>query len=470
MQSMYLMWWRFLVPILVGVGIAFIPTPEGMNPKGWSLFAIFVATILALICKPLPLGAISLFSVIVAVLMQNLDLSQALSGFGNPVVWLIVLVFFIARAFIKTHLGMRIAYTFVSLLGNHTLGLGYGIIVTELLIAPVIPSNGARAGGIMYPILTSISESLGSRADDGTARHLGAYLTQVCFHGNLITSAMFLTAMAANPMAQSFAKDFGVHITWTNWFTAAVIPGLLSIILVPLILYFVYPPKIKRLPHAKKLATDKLAEMGPMTGKEWIMTGVFSFMLFFWIFGHHWNIEATTTALMGVGLLLLMGVLTWDDVLNEKEAWHIFIWFAILVTMAKYLQVLGFVNWFSMSIGDLVSGYDWKIIFLTVILIYFYSHYLFASNTAHVGAMYAAFLAVAVSAGTPALLAALVLGFCSSLFSSMTHYGSTSNVVLYATGYVPIGTWWGLGLLVSIVNLVIWLGSGSLWWKVLGLW
>ncbi|MDF3034256.1 MAG: 2-oxoglutarate translocator [Alphaproteobacteria bacterium] len=462
--------WRFFVPLLVGICIWLMPLPPGMDSKAWSLFAIFTATILALICRPLPLGAVCLMSMVIAVMAQDLTLSQALSGFGNPVIWLILLVFFIARAFIKTHLGMRIAYFFVSLIGKHTLGLAYGIVGTELLIAPVIPSNGARAGGIMYPILKSIAESLDSRVGDGTERRVGAYLTQVCFQGNLITSAMFLTAMAANPMAQSMAKAAGVDITWTNWFTAAIVPGLLSIILIPLLLYFVYPPEIKHHPHAMQLAKDKLKEMGPMSRDEWTMVGVFIFMLFFWIFGIYWHIEATTTALIGVSLLLLTNVLSWEDVLNEKEAWHIFIWFGVLVTMANYLQILGFVDWFSLNVGGLIKGYDWEMVFLAIVLVYFYSHYLFASNTAHVGAMYAAFLAVAIASGTPPLLAALVLGFCSNLFSSMTHYGSTASVVLYGAGYVPLGTWWSLGLLVSIANLVIWLGAGGVWWKVLGLW
>jgi len=462
--------WRFFVPLFVGFAIWLIPMPEGMNPKGWSLFAIFTATILALICRPLPLGAVCLISMVIAVVFQNLDLSQALNGFSTPVIWLVLLVFFIARAFIKTHLGMRIAYFFVSLMGKHTLGLGYGLVATELLIAPVIPSNGARAGGIMFPILKSIAESLGSRVGDGTERRIGAYLTQVCFQGNLITSAMFLTAMAANPMAQSMAKTAGIDITWTNWFIAALVPGLLSIIFVPLILYLVYPPEEKHHPNAKQLAHNKLQEMGPMSCQEWIMVGVFIFMLFFWIFGSRWNIEATTTALIGVSLLILTGVLSWEDVLNEKEAWHIFIWFGILVTMAKYLQVLGFVDWFSHSIGVLMQGFDWQVVFLVIILIYFYSHYFFASNVAHVSAMYAAFLAVSIASGAPPLLSALVLGFFSNLFSSMTHYGSTANVVLYGSGYVPLGTWWALGFLVSIVNLIIWLGGGALWWKALGLW
>jgi DASS family divalent anion:Na+ symporter len=464
-------WLKLFVPVFIGLLINQVPVPAGVMQRGWNLFAIFVATIIGVVLKPLPMGVVALLGLSVAVATKTLDIAkEGLTGYSTHIIWLITYVFFIARGFIKSGLGSRIAYFFVKLLGRRTLGLGYGIAVTELIIGPAIPSNSARAGGIMFPILKGISESLGSKAGDGTERQLGSFLTQVCFHGNLIVSAMFLTAMAANPMAQAFAAKRGIEITWLSWFQAASVPGLVSLILIPLLLYFIYPPELKRLPHAPEMAKEKLREMGTMTMQEWTMAGTFVFMLVLWIFGDQMDINATSAALWGVSILLLSGVLTWDDVLNEKEAWHNFIWFAILITMAKYLEEFGLVTWFSNHVGSLVQGLPWMYSFVILVLIYFYSHYFFASNTAHVGAMYSAFLAVSIASGTPPMLAALVLGFCGSLFSHMTHYGSSSGVVLYGTGYVPITTWWSLGFLVSVVNILIWGLVGGFWWKYLGIW
>lgn len=448
-----------------------LPAPAGLDPRGWQLFSIFVATIIGIVLKPLPMGAIALFSLLIAVLTGTLTLgTQGLSGYGDEVIWLVVYVFFIARGFINSQLGTRIAYLFVRALGKYSLTLGYGVVLTELFISPLIPSNSARAGGIIYPILKSMAESLGSRPHDGTARQIGSFLVQVSYHGNLITSAMFLTAMAANPMVQKIAASLDVHITWSNWFIGAAVPGMLSIILMPLLLYFVYPPEVKVLPNAIPLAKAKLAEMGPMKPKEWIMIGVFSLMLGLWIFGKDIGVSSTTTALLGLSLLLLLKVVSFDDILKEKDAWHTLIWFAILVTMAKFLNDYGFVEWFSGKMGLYVSNFEWHYAFLLLIVIYFYSHYFFASNTAHVSAMYGAFLSVAISVGAPPLVSALLLGYCSSLFSHMTHYGSSSAVVLFGTGYVPVATWWRLGLIVSILSLVLWVGVGGLWWRVLGWW
>lgn len=469
-----------LITLAVGAAIWMIPPPQvaadalpqGANlAKAWHLLAIFVATIVGIIVKPLPMGAVAILGMTATALTGTLTITEALSGFQDTTIWLIVLAFFIARGFIKTGLGSRIAYQFVRLLGHKTLGLGYGLIATDLVLAPAIPSNTARAGGVVFPILQSLSAAYGSRADDGTARKMGAYLTITSFQGTIITSAMFLTAMAANPLAAKLAADLGITITWTSWAVAALVPGLASLIIVPYLLYKVYAPEIKSTPAAAQMAKDELAKMGPMTADEWMMLGTFALLLVLWIFGPQLGgLNATTAALIGLGVLLLLGVLSWKNVQEETGAWDTLVWFAALVMMAGFLNKLGLVPWFSQTVGASLTGIDWVTAFLALSLVYLYSHYLFASNTAHVGAMYAAFLGVSVAVGTPPLLAALVLAFFSNLMSSMTHYGTGPAPVLFGAGYVDIGTWWKLGLLVSIVNVAIWLVLGGLWWKALGLW
>ncbi len=460
-----------LLSVLIGVAIWFTPPPQGVAIEAWHLLAIFVATIVGLITKPLPMGAIAILGTLATALTGTLSIGDSLSGFSNTTIWLIVLAFFVARGFIKTGLGARIAYLFVAALGKRTLGLSYGLVASDLVLAPAIPSNTARAGGVVYPILRSLASAYGSEPDDGTARKIGAYLTTAAFQGTVITSAMFLTAMAANPLAQSLAADMGIHITWGGWAIAALVPGLLSLLLVPILIYKIYPPEIKETPGAAKIARDELKKMGRMSMNEYLMLFVFVMLLVLWIFGGQLGgINATTAAMAGLATLLVLGVLTWQDVLAEEGAWDTLVWFAALVMMASSLNQLGFIAWFSDWVGGYVTGVNWVWAFLVLSVVYFYSHYLFASNTAHVSAMYAPFLAVAMAVGTPPLLAALVLAFFSNLFSSMTHYGTGPAPVLFGSGYVELGDWWRIGFIVSLVNIVIWLGVGGVWWKILGLW
>jgi DASS family divalent anion:Na+ symporter len=434
------------------------------------LLAIFVATILGVILKPLPMGAVALVGICATAVSGTLSITDALSGFGNRVIWLIVLAFFISRGFIKTGLGARIAYLFMAVLGRRSLGLGYGLVATDLVLAPAIPSNTARAGGVVFPILRSVAEAYESRPDDGTAGRIGAFLTVAAFQGTVITSAMFLTAMAANPLAAELAAAQGVEISWVGWAVAALVPGVLSLILVPWVIYRLFPPEVRETPQAPALAKERLRAMGPMGRGEWIMLLAFFLLLVLWILSGTLGIHTTTTALLGLVVLLIAGVLTWDDVLREKGAWDTLVWFSALVMMASYLTELGLIPWFSETVGGWFTGVGWAAGFLALSLVYFYSHYFFASNTAHVSAMYAPFLGVALALGAPPLLAALVLGFFSNLFSSMTHYGTGPAPVLFGAGYVEVQDWWRLGLVVSLVNLAVWLGVGGIWWKVLGLW
>lgn len=463
---------KFILPIVVGLIIwALTPIkPDALNDQAWFMFAIFVSTIIACITQPMTIGAVSIIGFTIMILVGIVDTKTAVQGFGNSSIWLIAMAFFISRGFVKTGLGRRIALQFVKLFGKKTLGLAYSLVGVDLILAPATPSNTARAGGIMFPIIKSLSESFGSSPRDGSERKMGAFLIFTEFQGNLITSAMFLTAMAGNPIAQSLAeKTAHVQITWMNWFVAAIIPGLISLIVVPFIIYKLYPPTVKETPNAKKWATEQLEKMGHMSIAEKLMVGVFIIALALWVLGSFINVDATLTAFIALALLLLTGVLAWSDILNETGAWNTLVWFSVLVLMAEQLNKLGFIPWLSKLIAQGLNGFSWPIVLVLLILFYFYSHYLFASATAHVSAMYVALLGVAVASGAPPLFSALMLGFFGNLLASTTHYSSGPAPILYAAGYVTQKRWWTMNIVLGIVYFIIWIGVGSLWMKLIGM-
>ena len=456
--------------VLAGGALWLVPAPEGVEPRAWRLLAVFVATMVGIVLRPLPMGAMAFVAVAFAVLSGTLTIAEATAGFGNTVVWLVVAAFFIATAFVRTGLGTRIAYHFVRVLGKRSLGLAYGLVATDLVLAPAIPSNTARAGGVVFPILKSLCVSLGSDAALGTERRIAGFLTFTAYQGVVVTSAMFLTAMAANPLAAELAAQQGVAISWGLWAAAGFVPGMLSLLLVPLLIYRLYPPEVTHTPEAPALARRRLQEMGAPSRHERILLTVFLCLLALWIFGGALGVSATATAMAGVAAMLATGALDWQDVLDERSGWDTLIWFAVLVMMASQLGELGLLAWFTDRVSGVLGGGHWLPAFLSLSLIYFYVHYFFASNTAHVSAMYAPFLALAIAVGAPPVLAALVLAFFSNLFASMTHYGTAPAPILFGSGNVDVATWWKLGALISVVNVAIWLGAGSLWWRLLGLW
>lgn len=462
----------FIWPVIVGV-ILWLLTP--MKPAavpvaGWHMFALFVGTIIACITRPLPIGGVSILAFALTVLTGTLPMDKAILGFGNSSIWMIAMAFFIARGFIKTGLGRRIALNFVRLFGKKTLGLAYSLIGVDLIMAPATPSNTAQAGGVLYPIIKSLAQSFGSDPKDGTERKIGSFLVFAEYHGDMITAAMFMTAMAANPLVQTLAKSSGVNISWGGWFLAALVPGIISLIVVPWLIYKMYPPEIKETPNAKQWAEKELDQMGKMTLPEKLMAVIFIIALVLWMTGSLTKIDASLAAFLTLGLLLVVGVLSWTDVLHETGAWNTLTWFSVLVMMAGSLTTLGFIPWLSSSIGSMLHGMSWFLVLAILIVFFFYSHYLFASSTAHVTAMYSALLAVAISAHVPPMLAALLLGFFGNLNASTTHYASGPAPVLFGSGYVPQNKWWSLNLVLGVFYLVVWIGIGSLWIKVIGMW
>ena len=460
---------RLLLVFVIGIVVWALPRPAAIDPRAWRLLAIFVATLVGIIAKPLPMGAMALTGIAAALVTRTLTITEALSGFSNVTLWLVVCAFFFAEGFIKTGLGARIAYMLVSWFGRSTLGLGYSLVATDLILAPATPSNTARAAGVVFPILQSISRTV-IGTDPAKGRQTNAFLVLAVYQGTVITSAMFITAMVANPLVVQLAAAQNVALTWTSWAFAALVPGFVSLIIIPLVVYTVCPPGIVRTPEAPAMAKASLASLGPMSRNENLMGMISVFMIVLWILGTTLNLDPTATALLATAALLLTGVLTWDDLCREHRAWDTFIWFGTLVMMATFLGQFGLIRWFSDKMAPAFSGIGWIPGMVGLSLTYFYTHYFFASMTAHVSAMYAPFLAVAIALGAPPALAALVLGFFSSLFASLTHYGTAPAPILFGSGHVPLGTWWKTGLVVSAVNIAIWLSVGAAWWKLLGLW
>jgi len=447
-----------------------LPIPAGVTVQGWHLFIIFILTILGLIIKPLPMGAMAFTAIAVVVATQTMSLKLTLSSFSSNIVWLIMAAFLLARGFIKTGLGSRIAYYFVSVLGKSTLGLAYGLTAAEVLFAPLMPSNTARGAGIIYPIIDALNDEYKSKPELGTSKKIGSYLIKLLYQINVLTSAMFLTATAGNPLIVGIAAGNGVVISWSTWAIACIVPGFVSLIVLPILLYVIYPPEMKDTPDAPKFAKEKLKNLGPLSSGEIIMLCVFAFLLVLWVFGEKIGIDATSAAIFGLTILLISGVLQWEDIITEKRAWNTFMWMAVLIMLSDQLAKMGITGWFGDKLQRFVADFNWVTVFILVSLGYFYAHYFFASMTAHISALYATFLVVAINAGAPPMFIALFLGAGSSLSAGLTHFGTGTAPVYFGTNYVTTAEWWRIGFIVSVVNLIIWGSVGGLWWKLLGYW
>ena len=470
--------WRSAVqvglPLVVGAGIALAPVPDGLTANAWLYFALFTAVMLAVITEPIPIAAVGLVGIVAAAVSGLVRESPAqatawaLGGFADRTVWLVFAACMFALGYEKTGLGKRIALLLIRAMGHRTLGLGYAAAFSDLALAPFMPSNTARSGGTIYPILSNIPGLYGSHPHDPSARKLGSYLIYTALAVTCVTSSMFATALAPNVMALGIVSaTINVNIAWIDWLRAAAPVGIILLAVVPLLLYKIYPPEIKESPDAPRWADDELRRMGPITRREKTLLALVTMALALWI-GAADSIDATMVALLVVALMLLLGVVTWTDALGNGPAWNILIWLATLVTMANGLAEVGFVKWLAESLAPTFAGHSVPVSMTLLVGSFFFLHYLFAGVTSHVSALLPVFLGVAVQlpGATPlgwAMLLCLPLG----LMGIITPYGTGPSPIYYGCGYIPGKDFWRLGLILGVLYFIVYVTVGVPWLRFL---
>ena len=453
--------------------------PPGLAQHAWYYFAIFSGVIAGLMLEPLPGGAIGLIGVAAVTVLApfvlygpeeltragfnpaDAALAWALSGFSNATVWLIFAAFMFALGYGKSGLGKRIALTLVKAMGRSTLMLGYAIVAAETLLAPVTPSNTARSAGTIYPIIRNIPALYDSNPDDPSARKIGSYIMWVAVASVTVTSSLFLTAFAPNLLAiELVRRATNIQFSWLEWFTAFAPVGIPLLIAVPLLTYWFYPPEIKRSDEILKWAARELAVMGKMNAREIIVVALVTMALALWIFASRY-VNATTVALVVVAMMLLTRVFTWEDVLKYPAAWNTLVWLATLVTLADGLGRVGFVMWFADSIAGLLVGVPATAAMVILIAVFFFSHYMFASATAHVTAMLPVMLAVgSMIPAMPMRPYALLLCLSLGIMGVISPYGTAPNLVYCGSGYLPSRDFWRLGAIFGLIYLALFLAVG----------
>ncbi|MGH9657385.1 MAG: DASS family sodium-coupled anion symporter [Bryobacteraceae bacterium] len=444
--------------------------PASVKPEGWRLFALFTATIVGLILQPIPGGAIVLIAVTLSTVLGCLTVQQALLGWSDPTVWMVMAAFFISIAMIKSGLARRIALFFVRLFGKTSLGVTYALSLTDMILATIIPSNGARSGGVVLPIARSLAELYGSHPGP-TAARLGTFLMTSVYQNICVTAAMFMTGQASNPLAvQIAASTFGYQVNLLTWASAGIVPGLCSLALVPMLIQRLAPPGIRKTPEAAEFAAGQLREMGPMDRAQQVVLLIFVTVCGLWIATPWHGLDISIPALIGACGLLASGILRWDDVVSDRVAWDILVWYGGLVRLGKALGETGIPTEFAKAVGGWFPGEGWVALFAVALLVYFYAHYGFASITAHILAMLAPFVGVLLVKGAPIGLVFFAFACFSNLAAGLTTYGTTPSPMYFATNYVTFRAWWTAGFLASLMNIAIWSTVGFWWWKLIGLW
>ena len=460
---------RWAVPVGLLLVLWCIPTPEGLTDKAWHMFAIFAATIAGILAAPVASGALMFIALAVTYFTDTMGLGDVLKGFASGTVWMIFSAYVLSLGFVQSGLGRRIAYKMLSLFGGSSLGVAYALGIADLVMAPAMPSVTARSGGIILPVAKSINQVLGSQPGP-SGKKIGDFLIMTCFQFTPITGALFMTGMAANPLCAQLAKDgLGVELTWGSWFLAALVPALICFIAMPLLTYKFMNPDLKRTPEAKVMGAKEFAAMGAMSRQEILVAIGFVIALIGWGTCLLTGFNANAIGLGLVAFLFVTGAVQWKDVLNDKAAWDTVVWFGAIISLATGLTKLGFVKWMSLGFASSLGGLDWMTTFIVLGFAYIYLHYVFATASGHVAAMYVPFASVAIAAGAPAPMVAICFAIFSNFMWGITEYAGGPGPIYFGQGYFDRPRFYKINFCIVTFCVLVVFSTGMLWWKAIGL-
>ena len=459
---------RTIAPLVVWLVLYLLPVPDGLKANQWHYFAVFCAVITGLVLESMPVGAVGLIGLTVAMLSGYIDpdpgksLRWGLSGFSESTVWLIVGAFVFSIGYRKSGLGRRIALLLVRALGRNTLGLGYAVTLADVVLAPATPSNTARSGGTIYPIVSNIPRIYGSEPGP-TAGKVGTYVMWTAFAATGVTSSLFLTALAPNVAALAIAKKtVGVDVSWSQWFIGFAPLGVLLLILVPILSYLVCRPEIKKSPEISEWANRELAAMGPLSRSEWIMAGVVVLAMFLWITGSNPGIKLpvlganyinpTTVVFVIISLLLVTGVVAFDEIVAEKSAWEVLFYFTSLLTLSSGLNDIGFIKWAAESFAKPLGGMSPTVAMLLLVTLFFWIHYFFSSITSHTAAVLPVVLAVGTGiSGMPMPTLTMLCLYSLGIMGVISPYATGPAPMYFGSGFIGKRDFWKFGLIFGVV-------------------
>src|SRR5215831_6952050 len=456
-----------IASIVLGAALWWTLPPEGLTLQAWRLFAVFITAIFAIIVNALPILTASVLAVAVAVLTRLLEPAQAYAGFSNGTLLLLIVAFLVANAVVKCGLGKRGGYWMASHFGGSTLGLGYSIFLLDAVIAPAFPSSTARSG-VLYPFALSLAQGAGARPDEPGRQRLGAFLMFSGMASLSISSALWLTAMVANPLGAEIARGAGVQITFVRWLIAASVPTICAIAVLPLVLYWLTGPEVGATPEAPAAARAALKALGPLSRDEWIVLVVFLGMVLLWASAAALGTDSTAVAFLGLGLLLATNVITLKDIGQQGDVLATFIWFAVLFALSSQLNELGFMEFIGRRLARALGGLAPPTAGVLLVAAYVLLHYLFASQTAHMLALSAIFLDVGIKLGVTPVFLAFQLLFATDYFSVLTPQGSSANLLFAGSGYLSQRDLYRLGATTTAVSFLIYAVVGTAWlWLVM---
>jgi divalent anion:Na+ symporter, DASS family len=455
--------------LLIILGAVFLQTP-GLAPEGKAALFVFFWCIVLWIIRPIPEYLTSIVGAAILLLLKKSVPADILGGFADPTWWMIVFASFLGASILGTGLGRRLAYTILNKLGTSVLKVMYATTMTNNILAPFTPSNTAR-GAIVYGVTEGINDALGfkkgEKQGDHTISLANMYITAT-------NSNMFLTALGGNAIFVSLIMKFTGHgVSWNQWFVAAFVPMLPAVLLLPYIIYKLFPPAINEVPMGKEFFAEKLASLGAMTRAEKSTLVIMLLTLLMWATEWLHHIPSTTTAfLMGIALLLPgIGAVNWKQI--EKDIpWPTLLWLGFAMSLAGVVNKTKGFQWLvdqGLASAPWMKSIGFTGFMLVIIIVVIFAHILFSGMNAMGMIVIPVVMSLAKARGFDPYVAGLAAALAVGTGGFFLPFNSAPNLLFYSSGRYEISDHLKGALPLAILLVLCLMLGLFVWWPLIGL-
>lgn len=411
----------------------FVPF-EGLDLQSKAALLVFLGTIAWWIIRPIPEYLTALFAGVILITVVKLPGSQVFGGFSTMIWWMTLLAMLLGATINHTGLGRRIAYIFLEKWAKGPLQILYATTMVNNLLAPVMPSNTAR-GALLCGVAEGMCDGLGYKAGEYKGDHT-IILSNLFI--NTSNTFVFLTATSGNLLGLQIIMDMtGATFTWNDWILATCLPGIPVLLLVPYIIYKIFPFTLSDSKLCREMARKKLEEMGPMSSAEKRTGFMLALVASIWSTEFLHGIPSTQTVFLLLFLFIpKIGAVTWEDV-SDRVSWSSAIWLGMAISIAGIINKNGGFKWLvdvlfaqSTFIGSL--GFT-EFCVLSIFCIVF-MHILFAGMDAMIMIMVPIAIGIAQQKGFDPAVVGLITLMAVAGGAFFMPFNSAPNLIFYATG------------------------------------
>lgn len=430
--------------IIAFIIVMLIPTP-GLDLAGHAAIALLVFAVIMWATEALHLAVTSLIILFIQPIIQVASFADAVIGFANPIIFLMIGGFIIAEAIRKSGLAQRFTYVMLNKFGTTpNRSLFVTVFSTGLLSAFI---ENVVAFAMLLPIIKQIIPMMGVNNPENGKSNFAKAMVLGASYGSLAGGFGTEIGTAPNLMAAAYT-----HIPFVDWMLFGIPLAFIMMLVIWKGIGRIFPPEVKGIVGGEGTITAKIEELGVMARKEKIALSILIITIGLWITTGLTGLDSYSIALIGAVLMLAFKIIDWKDAQSNVD-WGLIVFFGGALSLGAALLNTGAAEWLIKDIISIFGSEPSTLLIMVVLMIIAVIITQVMSNIALSAILVPLSVTLATAQGQPIGIYAVPIAIACSL-SFMFPMADPTVAMAYGTKYINIKEIMKAGIPMVIIGII----------------